>query len=790
MSIAEMSLIGGIMILAVVILRAFGVNKLPKRAFILLWEIVLLRLLLPVSIPLPILPAVNNSPYMQAIVPQGLPAHNNSQLNAIPGANGRYSSENEADTAPYVPKTNAEAKQPARSSESSGRAMPIKAIYLIGVAAAAGFFALSYAYSMYKFSGSEEIENEYILNWLKSHKSARRISVRYYDKAVSPMTYGVLMPVILLPRDIDFSDRTRLDYILEHEFAHIRHFDSLKKLIAAAALCLHWFNPLVWLMNMLYNRDIELWCDECVIAKFGEESRSTYARVLIAMEELKISALPISGFGRSPIKERITSIMKFKKTTIAAVICAVMLTVTAVVAIAATSLDPVPKKAESPAEPQPVNSENENASITQPPVEPNMNPGSETAAPDEPGGNKQTDDAPNSDAADLAATAAAENTTGKKRIYDSSVGIDYWRRDGETISPGSWNTYRFEKGERAAIVFEFDYEPTEAEKAIDVFVNAWAENDGGHLYYEGLEMILTSKIISGNTVTFLFEASRNAHYSFEYSSYAPKWLYALDYYVELESAVTPGKFGSQVIDDFKCEYTTYSDEEFNDYIESKYLEFGHTQLVTDVTQTGRTYAIEEDIDYIQVGEPIRAWSETKCEDERFAGISGTYGLYYTVDNCTVYDSWRDSGIPEDEIRFIGSVGKDTTLKFIVLDMTATYNKPSADSVDEIQAWFGLHPVTRSEGTDIYENDYATSFYFSAHPTEGDVNIITKEPLRLIGDYAIFGKPIKDGQPVHFQYAIFAKESVIEDKTLYLRDCVFRTFDQDDKIQYVDLFGNK
>ena len=81
-----------------------------------------------------------------------------------------------------------------------------------------------------------------------------------------------------------------------------------------AALCIHWFNPLVWLMSYLLNRDIELVCDECVVGYLGECSKASYARTLIGMEERRSGPVPLSsGLCRTAAEERITAIMKYKK---------------------------------------------------------------------------------------------------------------------------------------------------------------------------------------------------------------------------------------------------------------------------------------------------------------------------------------------------------------------------------------------------------------------------------------------------------------------------------------------
>ena len=100
----------------------------------------------------------------------------------------------------------------------------------------------------------------------------------------SPLTFGVLRPVILVPKKTDWTDETALRYVLEHEFVHIQRFDVLSKLLLIAAVCVHRFNPLGWVMYVLANRDLELSCDETVLRRFGGDVRAAYARVLIRME--------------------------------------------------------------------------------------------------------------------------------------------------------------------------------------------------------------------------------------------------------------------------------------------------------------------------------------------------------------------------------------------------------------------------------------------------------------------------------------------------------------------------
>ena len=109
---------------------------------------------------------------------------------------------------------------------------------------------------------------------------------------------------------MDWKNEKQLQYVLSHEYVHIYRYDTVTKLIATLALCIHWFNPFVWVMYILFNRDIELACDESVIRQFGEKSKSAYSLMLINMEATKSGLLPFcNSFSKNAIEERITAII-------------------------------------------------------------------------------------------------------------------------------------------------------------------------------------------------------------------------------------------------------------------------------------------------------------------------------------------------------------------------------------------------------------------------------------------------------------------------------------------------
>ena len=317
MSLFQMSVAVGALILCIVVVRALAIHRLPKTTFLVLWMIAALRLLLPLSIPLPFNIHIGLDVFSDVV--QELPSGNIGS--PLPGES--------------LPSYDTGAAAPSPATEHISIFV---ILWLVGVLLLAIYFSISYFRSMRKFRMSIPDNTPYIQNWLTAHQISRPLAVRSSDLISSPLTYGILHPVILLPKKLDRNDQAALKYVLTHEYVHIRRFDAITKILFAAVLCIHWFNPLVWVMYVLANRDMELSCDAWVIRMMGEKNRSSYALMLIKMEERKsgMSAL-CSHFSKNAITERIEAIMKFKKTSTVACALALVMVVGATTAFAASA---------------------------------------------------------------------------------------------------------------------------------------------------------------------------------------------------------------------------------------------------------------------------------------------------------------------------------------------------------------------------------------------------------------------------------------------------------------------
>lgn len=322
MSLLQMSFAGGILILAVIAIRALAINILSKKTFNALWGISVVRLMVPFSIP--------SAFSVYSLMGSHAPGNGSQAIRELPiGASGQAAS------------------MPGSITNAANAVSAWTIVWAAGVLICAMFFSLAYWKCQKEFQTSLPVRNDFTENWLSVHQQSRRISIRQSGRFSAPLTYGVLHPVILMPASTKWENTDLLEYVLAHEYVHIRRFDSIRKLVLIVVLCAHWFNPLVWIMYVHANRDIELSCDEAVVRLFGESTKAAYARALISMEETRSGLTPLcNNFSKNAIEERITAIMKIKKTTVFSLIMTGFIVVGTAAAFT-TSANAQPQQAES-----------------------------------------------------------------------------------------------------------------------------------------------------------------------------------------------------------------------------------------------------------------------------------------------------------------------------------------------------------------------------------------------------------------------------------------------------------
>lgn len=269
LKLVNMSLSASWLVLALLALR-LALKRAPKCVNVLLWGMVGVRLVLPVSIESTLSLVPSAEPVSPAI---------------IGGAAVRVSG--------------AAATGAANSPAAAGPGL----VEIMSYVWAAGAILL-FLYS--------------VVSWLWLQilvREAVRLRGRIYqsERIDSPFVLGIVRPRIYLPYQLG---REELTHVLAHEQAHIARKDHWWKPLGFLLLMVYWFNPILWLAYVLLCRDIELACDERVIRTLNNEQKADYARTLVAcsMDRRAVVACPLA-FGEIGVKERVRSVMNYKKPT-------------------------------------------------------------------------------------------------------------------------------------------------------------------------------------------------------------------------------------------------------------------------------------------------------------------------------------------------------------------------------------------------------------------------------------------------------------------------------------------
>lgn len=318
MTILKMSFLASVLILVIIVIRLTMIRWLPKKTFSILWSVALCRLLIPffASSKLSILSSVN-------IVKNGL-LNTNVHL--------KSTCSDSVNIISYFMPGVILPEDAVQDIVEKG-VQSIKILWIIGFCACSIFFLKSHLGCLKKYKMSLPVEDLWIDKWRQEHCLRRKIQIRQSDRINSALTYGLFKPIVLLPKNTNWTNKTQLSYILTHEYAHIKSFDVILKWFLAFSLCVHWFNPLVWLMYILANRDIELSCDETVIWSLGETEKYSYALTLIELEEQKSRFIPFANhFSKNPIEERMVCIMKIRRKSFWGMFAAFLIVISTTVA--------------------------------------------------------------------------------------------------------------------------------------------------------------------------------------------------------------------------------------------------------------------------------------------------------------------------------------------------------------------------------------------------------------------------------------------------------------------------
>lgn len=280
-------------------LRFILKGKISLRLQYGLWILVLLRLLIPVSFgssPVSTATVVETVLPPQAVITQQVPAFTPPVTQMLPSENISESTVGGVDHSSVT------------VHKAASAASVLKMVWICGGS------GLGIAIILSNLLFLQKQKKNRTLFRVENH-----IPVYISPSLDTPCLVGFFRPAVYIPEKVA-EDPTLFRHAFVHEMTHYRHGDHLWSVLRAAALCIHWYNPLVWLCAILSKQDAELACDEGTIRILGEEQRSAYGKTLISLTCEKknsplLTATTMTG-SKSAIKERISLIVKKPKTAI------------------------------------------------------------------------------------------------------------------------------------------------------------------------------------------------------------------------------------------------------------------------------------------------------------------------------------------------------------------------------------------------------------------------------------------------------------------------------------------
>ena len=297
--VCNMSLTASVVILAVLAVRLL-LRRAPKVFSYVLWAVVLFRLLCPVSVTSAVsllgalgAPAQERTAVTSVVeyVPADIVRNMAPAVTPLPQEPFSVEpGENIVSSAPSV-------TQPAAAPTSplSGPVAVLTLTWLTGMALLLLYSVVSLLRLRRRLVGAVRLEDNIYLA----------------DYIPSPFVMGLFRPKIYLPSTLTETER---GYILRHEQYHLRRRDHVVKLLSFLALCVHWFNPLVWAAFILAGKDMEMSCDEAVVKELGEDIRADYSASLLSLATGRriVAGMPLA-FGEGDTGGRIRNLLNWKR---------------------------------------------------------------------------------------------------------------------------------------------------------------------------------------------------------------------------------------------------------------------------------------------------------------------------------------------------------------------------------------------------------------------------------------------------------------------------------------------
>ena len=310
--ILNMSMTGSVVILLVMLARLI-LKRAPKIFSYALWSVVLFRLLCPVAFTAPV-------SVLNALEPEVQEASESTSVVYFLPAEVSQASD-----FTFVPAENQSGTDNVQVGESGHIHLDLMVVASYVWITGSGIMILYSVIQYIRLRGKLVGAVVY------------RGNVYRADYIDTPFVMGIFSPKIYLPSDVPMNERK---YIIAHERHHIRRCDHIIKLLAYFALCIHWFNPLVWAAFFLAGKDMEMSCDEAVIRKMGSQIRADYSASLLRLATHKkiIAGMPLA-FGEGDTKGRVMNMAKWKKPKVWVSLICLLLCTSILVACAVNPVD-------------------------------------------------------------------------------------------------------------------------------------------------------------------------------------------------------------------------------------------------------------------------------------------------------------------------------------------------------------------------------------------------------------------------------------------------------------------
>lgn len=296
----NMNIMAILMVCILLIIRVITYKWLSKQLVFLLWGIVLFRLLIPVSL--------SNSLSMMNIMEDHF-IKTISMDTGVPIFEETNEPNNYLSFSNYIQQASDYSPIVFKTETVDRRYTVMGSIWFIGVMFfLTGFILLRIRLGQQLKLIQCDTYKQRIIETTRLMNIKQRIRCYYSNQVLCPVVIGIIKPKVILP--IDFNNQWE-QFVFYHEIAHIKRHDNLWKILLILVACIHWFNPVVWLMVYMASKDIELACDEKVLSYLSHEERKAYGLALISLEA-KFSIMAIA-FSNSKIKKRIYSIVDYRE---------------------------------------------------------------------------------------------------------------------------------------------------------------------------------------------------------------------------------------------------------------------------------------------------------------------------------------------------------------------------------------------------------------------------------------------------------------------------------------------